>query len=378
MASEVSALDRTMVARAVKLAARGWGRVEPNPYVGAVVLDAGGTVVGEAAHGSYGGPHAEVLALRRAGDAAVGATLYVTLEPCRHFGKTPPCDRLVRDRGIRRVVAGVLDPSAVSGGGLQWLAGEGLEVVRLPGPDAKALIAPFGAYLREDRPFVLAKWAMTLDGRIAARTGDSRYITSEPARRLVHRERARADAVLVGAGTVLADDPDLRPRLVRGRPAIRVVLDRRLRAPTKSNLVRTARETPTWILTRASPPAARARALERAGVRLISIGARATISVALRTLRKNGIHRVLVEGGADILGALFAAGAIDRVQAYVAPRLVGGARAVGPIGGGGAAQMAAAMNLVGVRTRRVGPDFLIEGDPADRSWGQRAGLLSGD
>ena len=368
--------DHAMMARAVHLAARGQGRVEPNPYVGAVLVK-NGQILTEGAHRRYGGPHAEASALRRAGtDTARDATLYVTLEPCHHRGKTPPCDRLVAAHGIQRVVIGQVDPNPPARGGLPWLRTAGVETCRLNDAGSRALRSPFAAYLKDDRPFVILKWAMTLDGRIATRHGDSRYITSEAARRVVHQERARADGVVVGSATVLADDPDLTPWLTGGRPAVRVVLDRRLRTPDTAHIVRTARDVPTWIVTGGRPDPGRALALERAGVRLVRVGVREGIHGALRRLRQEGLHRLLVEGGARIASALFQADAVHRVQAFVAPRLLGDDQAPGPLGGGRPMRMAEACALVGVTHRRVGPDLLIEGEPPSRSWSLQAGLLS--
>lgn len=368
--------DRAMLRRAAAFAARGLGRVEPNPYVGAVVVR-DREIIGEGAHRDFGGPHAEVAALRRSGAGAHGATLYVTLEPCCHQGKTGPCDRLILRRGIRRVVTAALDPNPRSAGGLRRLARDGVEVARVAVTEARRLIVPFRAHLAGDRPFVVAKWAMTLDGRIASASGDSRYITAEAARRRVHRERVRADAVLVGSGTVLADDPDLTPRLVRGRSPVRVILDRRLRTPLRSRVVLSARETPTWVVTGRRPVAARAHALEAAGVRILRVSGAGNPAQVLRSLRAAGVQRLLLEGGAEVTGAFFRAGLIDRVQAFVAPRLVGGVKAPGPIGGRGLARMAAAWDLAGVSCGRVGPDLWIEGEPIATSWGCRAGILDG-
>jgi len=374
MAGAQAALDRTLIARAVKLAERGWGNVEPNPYVGAV-LARGSRILAEGAHLTYGGPHAEVAVLRKAGKAARGATLYVTLEPCSHQGKTPPCDRLILESGVKRVVVGWMDPNPRACGGLQNLEAAGVAVTCLEDEASKTLVSPFRNYLSERRPFVLAKWAMTMDGRIAARGGDSRYITSPLARARVHRERARSDAVLIGSSTLLVDDPDLTARLAPGRSGIRVVLDRRLRTPLRARLVHTAREVPTWILTGPFPDPAHARSLEKAGVRIFPLARHATLSGALRTLRGNGVHRILSEGGAAVLGALLRARAVDRVQVFVAPRILGGSDALGPVGGRGPGRMALAKNLLGMRTRKVGPDLLIEGDPEYRSWGRRAGII---
>ncbi len=373
MSATGSAFDRTMMARAVELAARGRGAVEPNPYVGCVIVREG-HIVGEGAHAGYGGKHAEVVALERAGAAARGATAYVTLEPCHHRGKRPPCDVELIKAGVRRVVVACRDRNPAAGGGIRALRDAGRGVETLAHAPARQLVVPFFAHLDGDRPFVVAKWAMTADGRIATGTGDSKYVTGEAARRRVHRERARCDAILVGSGTVLADDPDLRARGVRSRMRARIVLDRRLRTPVDATVVRTSDRVETWIVTRHDAPATRVRRLEAAGVRVIGLRGRVGVPAMLRRLRREGIGRLLVEGGSDVHGAFFDAKAVDRVQVHIAPRILGGADGLGPIGGTGPAAMAGALPLVGVVTRRAGSDVVLEGEPATTGWGVRAGL----
>jgi len=261
-------VDEAHMLRAVTLADRGRGRVEPNPRVGAVVA-MGERVVAEGYHRDYGGPHAEAVALAKAGRRARGATLYVTLEPCSTTGKTPPCAEAVEKSGVRRVVVGRLDPNPRNRGGADRLRARGLDVVT--GVLAEAcdgLLDPFRAHLAGTLPFVTVKWAMTLDGQVATRTGASRWITSTAARREGHRERARSDAIVVGIGTVLADDPSLDTRHVRGRSPVRIVVDSRLRLPLGSRLVRDAARVPVVVLTTGGAPATRCAALEFANDRI--------------------------------------------------------------------------------------------------------------
>jgi diaminohydroxyphosphoribosylaminopyrimidine deaminase/5-amino-6-(5-phosphoribosylamino)uracil reductase len=329
--------DEDWMRRALRLAATGRGAVEPNPMVGAVVVR-NDRLVGEGGHQAYGGPHAEVHALQAAGEAARGATLYVTLEPCCHFGKTPPCTQAILAAGITRVVVAMADPfPQVAGGGLDELRRAGVAVtLGICRAEAEALNAAYLTLLRLGRPWIIAKWAMTLDGRIATRTGDSRWISSETSRARVHQRRGQVDGILVGSGTALADDPALTARPPGPRRATRVILDRRGRLPPSAQVVRTARETPTWILSEQPNPAWR-----EAGCEVSSQPLRELFAEMGRRRWTN----VLVEGGAGILGALFDAELIDEVEVYVAPCLVGGANARGPVGGIGVARMAEAWRL---------------------------------
>ena len=259
--------------RALELARRGLGFVEPNPPVGAVVVADDGRVLGEGWHERFGGPHAEVMALAAAGEAARGATLFVTLEPCCHFGKTPPCTRAVIAAGIRRVVVATVDPAAhANGGGIAELRAIGIEVeVGLMADDARRLVAPFARLTTTGLPWIHAKWAMTLDGKIASKTGSSRWITNEASRAVVHQLRGRMDAILVGVGTILADDPLLMARPPGPRTPIRIVLDSTARTPLKSQLVRTARDVRTVVVATQHAPEDRCAALRAAGVEVLVI-----------------------------------------------------------------------------------------------------------
>jgi diaminohydroxyphosphoribosylaminopyrimidine deaminase/5-amino-6-(5-phosphoribosylamino)uracil reductase len=327
--------------------------------VGAVVAR-GSTIVAEGHHASYGGPHAEVVALSAAGARAQGADLYVTLEPCATQGKTPPCTLAVARAGIARIILGARDPSVRNGGqGIAFLRAAGIPVVEdVEAERARELIEPFVRYQTLDRPHVVLKWAMTWDGKIAAHTGDSRWISGEASRVLVHEERARADAVLVGIGTVARDDPSLTCRAVAGKSPVRVVLDPELRIDPRSQLVRTAGEVPTWIYTSSS----KAPALGHAQVIVLAAAdRRQLLAAALRDLRSRGVHRLLVEGGAGVFTSLLELGAADQVMAFVAPKLLGSEHALTPFEGQGIDSVARALALEHTRVRQIGRDVLLRG-----------------
>jgi diaminohydroxyphosphoribosylaminopyrimidine deaminase/5-amino-6-(5-phosphoribosylamino)uracil reductase len=327
--------------------------------VGAVVTD-GAEIVGEGWHRRAGEPHAEVLALAAAGERARGGTLHVTLEPCAHHGRTPPCAEAVIAAGIRRVVACHRDPDPrVGGRGFERLAAAGieLEVGRLA---AEAVELNF-AYLVTrvlGRPAVTLKWAASLDGRIATASGESRWITGERARREALELREIHDAILIGSGTLLADDPRLNRRLGgTDRPILRAVADRRLRAPAAARLFDQAG--PVVVYTE-SADAARRAALERRGAEIVTLAA-VTPAAILDDLAGRSVLGVLVEGGGCLAGAFFDAGLWDRVAAFSAPIVIGGDGAAAPVGGAGAATLAAAGRLARVRRRRLDEDLLVTG-----------------
>ncbi len=314
---------------ALALSRRGLGTTWPNPSVGCVIV-AGGLVVGRGVTAPGGRPHAEVLALAMAGPRARGATAYVTLEPCSHWGQTPPCADALVAAGVARVVAALGDPDPrVDGAGLARLRAAGVAVeTGVLAAEAAALQAGFLGVRTLGRPMVTLKLASTLDGRIATRTGESRWITGPWARRAVHRMRGEHDAVLVGIGTALADDPDLTCRLpgFRERPVVRVVADGRLRLPVASRLVATAGAHPTWVLHRAGADPVLAAALAAAGVRLIELpGDAAGIKpvAAMRALAAAGLTRVFAEGGGRLASSLLRAGVVDRLAWFHAPAVMG-------------------------------------------------------
>lgn len=343
--------------RAIALARRGWGQVAPNPLVGAVVVR-DGSVVGEGYHVRYGGDHAEVVALRAAGDAAAGATLYVTLEPCNHHGQTPPCTDALLRAGVRRVVAAVADPNPRAGGGLRRLEGGGVDVtLGVEAEAARELNAPFLTRFASLRPWVTLKLALSLDGAIADHTRRPGWLTNERSRREVHRLRAGMDAVAVGIGTALADDPLLTVRGVRAprRAPLRVVFDRWARLPLESALVRTAAETPVLLYT-ADESSTAARALAAVGVQVVGVAA---LRDALEDLRSRGADSLLVEGGAGVAGALLEDAAVDRLIIFQAPVILG----AGALGGFSRAPAATARDATRLRIvarRRFGDDTMTE------------------
>lgn len=363
-------LDAWHMERALELAARGRGAVEPNPMVGAVVAH-GAEIVGEGFHRRYGGPHAEVEALQMAGDRARGATLYVSLEPCCHFGKTPPCTQAVVAAGVRRVVAAMSDPfPQVAGKGASELRAAGIVVeIGLFEERARALNAPYLKLLSTGRPWVIAKWAMTLDGKLATRTGDSAWISNEASRAVVHELRGRVDAVIVGAGTARIDDPLLTarpadPHSPGPRTPVRIVVDDRAELSLESKLVRTAREVPVLVAVAANAPREKVESLTAAGVEIVSLHSTTRSARLVELLDELGRRRMtnlLVEGGAMLLGALFDAQLVDEVHAFVAPKIIGGITAPGPIGGDGLARMADALLLDAVQWRFLEGDAYLSG-----------------
>ncbi|HXF96564.1 MAG TPA: bifunctional diaminohydroxyphosphoribosylaminopyrimidine deaminase/5-amino-6-(5-phosphoribosylamino)uracil reductase RibD [Gemmatimonadales bacterium] len=344
--------------RALELAWRGWGRVAPNPLVGAVVLS-GRRVVGEGFHAEYGGPHAEVEALRAAGRRARGATLVVTLEPCRHQGKTPPCTDAILRAGVRRVVAALRDPDPAAGGGAEVLRSAGVEVaVGLCAEQAAAQNAPFlFSRAHPERPFVALKLATSIDGRIADAAGQSQWISGPEARDFVQWLRAGFDAIAVGGTTALHDNPRLT---VRGavqprRPPVRVVFDRRAMLNPGVHLVETAREVPTWVMASPEAPAANAAILEASGVRVFRP---ASLAEGLAMLREAGIHSLLCEGGGALGAKLLEDGLVDRLYWVQAPVWLG-ERAVPAFPGVPDRTLPDAPRWIPVERRALGADTLL-------------------
>jgi diaminohydroxyphosphoribosylaminopyrimidine deaminase/5-amino-6-(5-phosphoribosylamino)uracil reductase len=354
--------------RALDLARRGQGFVEPNPMVGCVIVREG-AIVGEGWHQSFGGPHAEVEALAAAGERAKGATLYVTLEPCCHHGKTPPCTAAVIAAGITRVVAAMRDPfPKVAGGGFEQLQAAGISVeVRLHETEARELNAPYLKLLATGQPWVIAKWAMTLDGKIATRSGDSRWISGEASRKLVHQLRSRVDAIIVGRRTAELDDPLLTARLEDGAPpriATRIVLDSRAQLANTSQLVRTARDFPTLLATGPGAPEAERQRLVAAGCEVLclaGIGRKERLLQLLDELGRRQMTNILVEGGSELLGSLFDARQIDEVHVFIAPKLIGGKKAATALAGSGLERMAGAIHLANPQIRTDAGDVYISG-----------------
>lgn len=350
---------------ALRLARKGLGRTSPNPPVGAVVVKAG-RIVGRGYHRRAGAAHAEVVALRDAGPLARGASLYVTLEPCNHTGATPPCADAVLASGVKSVFVGCGDPNPnVSGGGLARMRRAGIVVVEgIEGDRCREILRPFATRVTTGLPLVTLKLAASLDGRIATRTGESRWITGEPARRLVHQWRNEMDAIMVGAGTVIADDPELTCRLRRGRDPLRIIVDGRLRVPASARVLTNDLASGTLVAT-AKAGGEKVRQMQRNGVQIETFTARRDGSFRLRTLLRRlgrrGVSSVLLEGGADLAASALREGVVDRVACFIAPTLIGadGRAMVGILG---VERVNAAITVRSPRLTCVGTDFLFEGE----------------
>ncbi len=355
--------DADCMAAAIGLARRGLGETAPNPSVGCVIVNAG-RVVGRGRTATGGRPHAETQALAMAGAAARGATVYVTLEPCAHHGRTPPCAQALIDAGVARVVVAMRDPDPrVNGAGLAMLRAAGIEVTESVGmPAALAVNAGFVSLIEHGRPLVTLKLATSLDGRIATRTGDSQWITGDASRRTAHTLRGSHDAVMIGVGTALADDPELTCRIdgFRAAPMIRIVVDSHLRLPLNSRLARGADAHPLWIIHRDGAGPARHDAFAALGARLFAVPA-AEIGVepqaALRALGAAGITRLLVEGGGTLAASLLRADLVDQIAWFTAPLVIGG-DGIAAIAGFGVAELAAAKRLTMLSANASGADRL--------------------
>ena len=357
--------DEAYMQRALELALQAEGNTSPNPMVGCVIVDAEGNIVGEGYHHKAGEPHAEVNALAEAKQMAQGATAYVTLEPCAHYGRTGPCCVALARAGIGKVVVACLDPNPkVAGQGLEYLRLQGIEVVTgVCEKEAKRLNERFFTWITKQRPLLTLKYAMTLDGKIATATGDSKWITGEEARTFAHRLRKQHDAVLVGIGTVLEDDPELTTRLVRGKNPVRVVLDSSLKISLMAAVLNPLAD--TIIFTGLDSDIVKAEALAALPnvevVRLPLADGVLPVAQVVQALAERGSASLLVEGGSAIHGAFFDAGLADRVCACVAPKLIGGAAALPPVGGAGSSLVETGWQLTEVEMEKLGSDVLITG-----------------
>jgi diaminohydroxyphosphoribosylaminopyrimidine deaminase/5-amino-6-(5-phosphoribosylamino)uracil reductase len=366
----ITAVDDRHLTRAIELAGRGCGYVSPNPMVGAVIAR-DGTILGEGFHQTLGGAHAEVEAIRAAdGQDLGGATIYVSLEPCCHHGRTPPCTDAIREAGIGRVVVASDDPSEhASGRGLGILRDEGIEVVVAGGElaaRARLLNQPFRKHARTGRPWVLFKSAMSLDGKVATRSGDSKWISGEPSRRLVHDWRASLDAVAVGIGTAMADDPLLTARPEQLTPALRqprrVVFDSLARLPIGSRLVADAAVIPLTVVVSRAAPRTATDTLETHGAEVIVAtgeNEQARVRSALDQLGQAGVTSVLLEGGPRLAGAFLDAGEIDEIRLFIAPLVLGGRNARDPLESEGVEAISDAVRALTLECERVGEDLLV-------------------
>lgn len=359
--------NRSYMRRALHLARRGEGRTTPNPAVGAVIVR-GDRIVGEGFHPRAGEPHAEIFALRQAGELAHGADLYVTLEPCSHQGRTGPCAEAIIVAGLRRVFVGVQDPNPrVSGEGIARLRAAGIEVkTGILAADCRRIIAPFAKHVTTGLPHVTLKSAVTLDGFTATASGESRWISGERSRQHVHRLRDRVDAIMVGIGTVLRDDPQLTTRLPGGgRDPLRVVVDSRLRLSLQATLVGLDSAAPTLVATTDLAPAEKIRDLAGKGVEVLVLprdGEQVALHPLLVELGQRNIQSLLLEGGATLNGNMLRGGFVDRVLVFVAPLLLGGGDGKRICAGSGPSRLAEALRLREVRVRRFAGDVLIEGE----------------
>ena len=367
---------------ALRLAAKGAGRTSPNPMVGAVVVREG-RVVGRGYHRRAGGPHAEVEALEQAGDAARGGTMYVTLEPCNHHGRTPPCTQAILKAGVRRVVVAALDPNPrVDGGGAAFLASHSVEVeTGLLDEEARRLNEAWFRWVAAGVPFVIAKAACSLDGRIATATGESQWLTGEAARAFGHKLRHRVDAILVGVNTVLADDPQLTTRLPTKsrksatedrrpktedlhRDPIRIILDSRLRIPLTARILHLDSPAPTWVACTDKAPKEKVLALEQSGTEVLVLpedSGRVALQPLLKLLGRRQVQSLLVEGGAEVHGSFFDEKLVDKFYFFYAPKFLGGREAPAVLGGRGVALLKDAHEARRLSVRRLGNDLLVSG-----------------
>lgn len=357
----------TYMHQALELAEKGRGWTSPNPMVGAVVVKQG-RVVGRGYHQRAGGPHAEVNAIDDAGDRARGATIYVTLEPCNHFGRTPPCTRKIIDAGIRRVVVAMTDPNpGVEGGGNQYLQDQGIEVTTgICEGQARILNEGFVTWVTTGSPFVILKCAATLDGRIATRTGDSRWVTGPASRRFVHQIRHAVDAIMVGVETVKKDDPSLTTRLEgeTGSDPTRIILDTHLSMPLTSKMLHQPSDAPTWVVCGAGAAADRRSALENTGARVITAPvkeSRIDLSALMKQLGSMQIGSLLIEGGGTVIGSAFAAGIVDKICFFYAPKVLGGDDGIPICRGAGPERMRDSLAIHDLSVFRFDTDVMLQG-----------------
>jgi diaminohydroxyphosphoribosylaminopyrimidine deaminase / 5-amino-6-(5-phosphoribosylamino)uracil reductase len=356
--------DEYWMRRALRLAAKARGRTSPNPMVGAVLVR-GGRVVGEGYHSRAGEPHAEIVALDCAQERARGSTLYLNLEPCVHQGRTPPCAPRVVQSGVKKAVIGMSDPNPrVEGKGIRILEEGGLEVrVGVLEEECRRLNEAFFKHITTGIPFVILKAAATLDGKIATRNGDSKWISSEASRRLVHRLRNEVDGIVVGIGTILKDDPLLTARVARGRDPYRIILDASLRIPEDAHVIGTLPSKTILVTTEKASPEKVERLRER-GVevwRLGSVEGKVDLKACLARLGGMGMMSLLVEGGSQIYGSFLDEGLVDKFFLFLAPRLMGDPQALSIFGGRGTDHLQEAISLRDMKVKRVGGDVLIEG-----------------
>ena len=355
--------DEIFMREALRIARNAEGRTSPNPMVGAVIVR-DGKIIAEGWHRQAGTPHAEIHALNMAGDLAKNSTLYVTLEPCSHFGRTPPCANAIVDAGIKRVVAAMKDPNPqVAGRGFEILQAAGIEVtVGILEAEARQLNEKFLKWVTKNLPFVTLKFACSLDGKIATAGGESQWISCAESRKFSHHLRDINDAILIGVGTVLTDNPSLTTRLVKGKNPARIIVDSTARTPLDSKVVNDKSARTIIAVTEKAPPD-KISALKNRGVEIITAGNgnRVDLKVLMRELAEREITSVLVEGGGTIHFSFLSAGLVDKVLAFVAPKIIGGKNALTAVEGAGFDKLSDAVKLENFTAEKFGEDFLISG-----------------
>ena len=343
---------------AIKLAEKGKGTTSPNPMVGCIIVKRG-RIVGKGFHKKAGTEHAEVLAIQDAGKKAMNSTMYVTLEPCSHWGRTPPCTEKIVESGVREVIIGMKDPNSLVHGYME-LKARGLKTkIGILEEDAEKLNEPYVKWIKTKKPFVLIKVAMSADGRIATKTGDSKYITSKEARTLVHQVRTEVDAVMVGVNTVIRDDPELTPRLYKGKDPLKIVVDSNLKIPKNCNLMKDPSRLVVATTTKASK--SDVQRLQDKGIRVIITKpdkGMVDLKELIKELGKSEIINVMIEGGSELNSSAINAGLVDKIMIFTAPKLIGNGK--GAIGNLGITKIAKAINLKNPVCRLVGKDLLIE------------------
>ncbi|MBR1728687.1 MAG: bifunctional diaminohydroxyphosphoribosylaminopyrimidine deaminase/5-amino-6-(5-phosphoribosylamino)uracil reductase RibD [Selenomonadaceae bacterium] len=355
--------DEIYMNEALKIAANARGRTSPNPLVGAVIVK-NNRIIAEGWHRQAGTPHAEINALNMAGDLAKDSTLYVTLEPCSHFGRTPPCANAIVNAGIKKVVIAMTDPNPkVAGRGIEILKNAGIEVeVGILEDQARRLNEVFIKWITTQKPFVTLKTAMSLDGKIATATGQSQWITSEESRRKVHELRDINDAIMIGIGTVLADNPSLTTRIDGGKNPIRIIVDSQLRTPINANVIVDG-QAKTIIATTKNAPINKVDALKKSGVEIIFCGddRRVDLNILMNELASREITSIFVEGGGTLNFSLLENHLVDKVFAFIAPKIIGGREALTSVEGDGFSDLNKAINLKNITTEMIGEDILISG-----------------
>lgn len=357
---------------ALSLAAKGMGNVSPNPMVGSVIVK-DGRIIGQGYHEKYGGLHAERNALKNCSESPEGAVMYVTLEPCCHYGKQPPCVEAVLESGVSEVVIGSPDPNPlVAGKGIQILRDNGISVTEnILLEECKKLNEVFFHFIRTNKPYVVMKYAMTMDGKIATHTGESKWITGETAREHVHLQRHKYSAIMVGVETVIKDDPMLTCRIPDGKNPVRIICDTNLRTPISSRIIQTAKEVPTIIATGCKNKE-KSEIYTKKGCHIIVLAEKdgyVDLNALMARLGKDGIDSILLEGGATLNWSALQSGIVQKVQAYIAPKLIGGTGAKTPIGGLGFDRMNETVHLKNSTILQLGDDFLIESEVEQNVYG---------